>query len=341
MGFFSKIKEKLFKKTVTSQIKKKRIENEKIVQEKFDNGLKKSSSLLNESIRNIGKKYVVLNEEIIESIEEALLSFDIGPSSTAKILNSIVEEIKYQNVKDPKLIEEIILDKLFTYYIQNTEVYSELNISKNKLNVILVSGVNGVGKTTSIAKLAYKYKNEGYNVGLIAADTFRAGAVEQLSIWANKIGVEIFKPQKQNQDPASVVFTALTEAKNKKINLIFCDTSGRLENKVNLMNELQKIKNIIKRFEPSQPCESLLVIDAMSGQSGINQAIKFNEVTNLTGIILTKTDSSAKGGIILAIKDSLNIPVKFIGVGEKLDDLQEFDLENFINGLISQLKISN
>ncbi len=342
MGIFNKIKDALsFKKKnkVSSQIQKKQNENSVIKQEKFDQGLKKSSSFIQDSLNEIAKNYVRVDEQLIEKIENFLLQFDIGYASVHKILDSIVEEIKFQKVDDSKLIKEIIIDKLFIYYIQDTDINSEINIVPDKPNVILVTGVNGVGKTTSIAKLANKFVKEGLKVGLVAADTFRAGAVEQLSIWAERLNINIYKPIKPGQDPASVVYSGITQAFKEKLNVVICDTSGRLQNKINLMNELKKIDNIIKRFDSSQPIESLLVVDATTGQSGINQARAFNEVTKLTGIILTKMDSTSKGGIILSIKDAFNLPVKFIGLGEKIDDLEEFDLEKFIYGITNSILI--
>lgn len=342
MGIFSKIKEALSlkkKNKVSTQIQKKQEENSVIKQEKFDQGLKKSSNFIQDSLNEIAKSYVRIDEQLIEKIENFLLQFDIGYASVHKILDSIVEEIKFQKVNDPKLIKEIIVDKLFIYYIQDTDVNSTINIIPDKPNVILVTGVNGVGKTTSIAKLANKFIKEGLKVGLVAADTFRAGAVEQLSIWAQRLNIPIYKPAKPGQDPASVVYSGITQAFKDNLNVVICDTSGRLQNKVNLMNELKKIDNIIKRFDNSQPIESLLVIDATTGQSGINQARAFNEVTKLTGIILTKMDSTSKGGIILSIKDAFNLPVKFIGLGEKVDDLEEFDLEKFVYGITNSIII--
>lgn len=341
MKFWSKIKN-LFSKNsdVAKQVQQKNAEqSDHIKQEKFDKGLHKSSNQLNDSINKLVKNFHRIDEETIDAIEEAILSFDVGPASTQKILDAIVEEIKYQNVSDTNLIKEIIVDKLFTYYIQNTDINTELNIARDKFNVVLVTGANGVGKTTSIAKMAYKYKQLGYNVCLVAGDTFRAGAVEQLKIWADRIQVPIFTPAKTNQDPASVIYQGLSYAKENNINLVICDTSGRLQNKTNLMNELKKIDGIIKRFDPSQPCESLLVIDATTGQSGISQASAFNEVAKITGIILTKMDSTSKGGIVLSIKDAFNLPVKLIGLGEKLDDLQDFDLQEFIKSLTNNINI--
>ncbi len=340
MGFFSRIKEALSKKNkVSAQIKLKQEQKSLVEQKKFDEGLKKSSGFLQSSLNEITKKYVQVDDELIEKIESFLIQFDIGYASVHKILDSIVEEIKFQKVNDPKLIKEIIVDKLFIYYIQDTDVVSGIDLKPNCTNVILVTGVNGVGKTTSIAKLAYKLKNSGLKVGLVAGDTFRAGAVEQLAVWAERLNISIFKPDRPNQDPASVIFNGLSKAKIDNLDVIICDTSGRLQNKVNLMNELKKIDKIIKRFDESQPCESLLVIDATTGQSGIQQAKAFNEVTKLSGIILTKMDSTSKGGIILSIKDVFNLPVKYIGLGEKIDDLEEFDLEKFIYGITNEIQI--
>ena len=340
MGLWSKFKG-LFtnKKDVVKEIEKKNEENSVINQQKFDAGLKKSSDSLSNSINNIAKKYQKVDEAMLEEIEEALLLFDIGPKSTQKIMDAIVEEIKFQRVEDPNLIKEIIVDKLFVYYIQNTNVDFSINIKKNTTNIILVTGANGVGKTTSIAKLAYYYKQQGYKVSLVAADTFRAGAIQQLKIWAEKIGVNIHTPNKENQDPASVIYTGISNAKSNNDDIAICDTSGRLQNKINLMNELKKIDGVIKKLDPTQPCESLLVIDATTGQSGINQSKAFNEVTKITGIILTKIDSTSKGGIVLAIKDAFNLPVKFIGLGESLDDLKEFDLESFIKSLTASINL--
>ena len=338
MGFWSKLKNLFTKKKnkVAKQIEEKNAENSIIVQEKFDAGLKKSRDSLTNSINNIARKYQRIDDAMLEEIEEALLLFDIGPKSTQKIMDSIIDEIKYQRVENPNIIKEIIIDKLFVYYIQNTDIDFSINV---KENTILVTGANGVGKTTSIAKLAYLYKQKGYKVSLVAADTFRAGAIQQLKIWAVKIGVPIFTPIKENQDPASVIYTGVSNAKENGVDIVICDTSGRLQNKTNLMNELKKIENVIKKFVPTQPCESLLVIDATTGQSGINQAKAFNEVTKLTGIILTKMDSTSKGGIVLAIKDAFNLPVKFIGLGESLDDLREFDLESFIQSLTNSIDL--
>ena len=340
MGIWNKLKGMFSgKNKVAKQIEKKNEESTLITQEKFDAGLRKSSDSLDMFINDIARKYHKIDEQMLEEIEETLLQYDLGPKACSKIMDAIIDEIKYQRVEDPQLVKQIIIDKLFVYYIQNTDVDTNINIEKGRTNVILVTGSNGVGKTTSIAKLAAMYKKQGFKISLVAGDTFRAGAIEQLQIWANKLELPIFVPSKPGQDPASVIYNGVSHAKENNIDIVICDTSGRLQNKINLMNELKKIDGVIKKFDPSQPCESLLVIDATTGQSGINQAKSFNEVTKITGIILTKMDSTSKGGIVLAIKDALNLPVKFIGLGESIDDLQQFDLELFIKGLTENIAL--
>lgn len=348
MGFLKKLIDKIKgKKTLSEKIEEKNIENkaevyvkqESVSQKKFDDGLKKSSSNLSQAIAEISKKYKEVDESLYESIEELLISYDVGVTATMKIVDAIRDEINFQNVKDPKLIKEIIVDKIFTYYIQDTNVNTFLNVKNDRTNVILVTGVNGVGKTTSIAKIANKFKKEKKKILLVAGDTFRAGAVEQLNVWSQKIGTDIVLPDKPNQDPASVIYMGLKKGYEEKYDLIICDTSGRLQNKVNLMNELKKIHQVIHKFDNSAPHEVLLVLDATTGQSGIIQAKAFKEITDVTGIILAKMDSTSKGGIILSIKDNFDIPVKYIGLGEKLEDLSLFDLEKFIIGITKELKI--
>lgn len=348
MGFLKKIIDKIKgKKTLSEKIEEKNIENkaevyvkqESVSQKKFDDGLKKSSSNLSQAIAEISKKYKEVDESLYESVEELLISYDVGVTATMKIVDAIRDEVNFQNVKDPKLIKEIIVDKIFTYYIQDTNVNTFLNVKNDRTNVILVTGVNGVGKTTSIAKIANKFKKDNKKILLVAGDTFRAGAVEQLNVWSKKIGVDIVLPDKPNQDPASVIYTGVKKGYEEKYDLVICDTSGRLQNKVNLMNELKKIHQVIHKFDNSAPHEVLLVLDATTGQSGIVQAKAFKEITDVTGIILAKMDSTSKGGIILSIKDNFDIPVKYIGLGEKLEDLSPFDLEKFIIGITKELKI--
>ena len=234
-----------------------------------------------------------------------------------------------------KYLNEVIVDELFIIYVNNESITDKINMAEDGPTVILMVGVNGVGKTTTIAKLAYKYKNEGKKVMLVAGDTFRAGAVEQLKIWADRTDTLFYG--KENIDPAGVIFDGLTKAKEENADIVLIDTAGRLHNKVNLMKELEKINKVIGKIIPNAPHETLLVIDATTGQNGIMQAKAFKEITNITGIVLTKLDGTAKGGIVLAIKEEVNIPVKFVGLGEKMTDLIAFDIENYIYGLFKDL----
>jgi fused signal recognition particle receptor len=230
----------------------------------------------------------------------------------------------------------MIIDRMFEIYLNGEVVNANLNLNKNGLSVILFVGVNGVGKTTSIAKIANQYKKEGKKVLLAAGDTFRAGAIAQLDVWAKRVGVDIVQKE-DGADPSSVMFDACKKAKEEGYDLLLCDTAGRLQNKVNLMNELAKMKRVIVKELNEEPCETLLVIDATTGQNGISQAKSFKEITDITGIVLTKLDGTAKGGIVLAIKEDVNIPVKFIGLGEKPEDLEYFDIEKYIYGLFKEM----
>ncbi|MDR2847069.1 MAG: signal recognition particle-docking protein FtsY [Mycoplasmataceae bacterium] len=339
MSWLSNIKNSTNNKKVVEQIKQKHAANSFISQAKFDQGLNRASSSLDDIINQIAAKYYKVDENIGEQIEELLISYDVGTAACQKVLTAILDEIKLQKINSPEIIKQIIIDKLLVYYIQDSNVDTNLRITKGTSNVILVAGVNGVGKTTSIAKLTNYFVKQGLKVCLVAGDTFRAGAVAQLEIWAQRLNVPIFKPNTDGQDPASVIYQGVKYGKENHIDIILCDTSGRLQTKVNLMNELKKINDIIKKFDQNQPCESLLVLDATTGQNGVFQAKAFNEVTKLTGIILTKMDSSSKGGIVLAIKDAFNVPIKFIGLGETIDDLLPFDLEMFITSLTKNLHI--
>ncbi len=339
MGFFKKIFSKFSNKKddVAEKISQKNDENRIFKasdnQKKFDEGLRKSSSTLNEAIIDLVTKHKSINFEFYESLEELLIMYDVGYVATTKIVKSIEEEVNYRQVKDPSLIKQILIDKIFTYYIQDTDINTNINLFDNKTNVVLVVGVNGVGKTTSIAKITKYFVDKNKKVLLVAGDTFRAGAVEQLKIWAERLNVDIVVPKKVGQETASVIFEGVKKGYEEKYDLVICDTSGRLQNKVNLMNELKKVNDIIHRYDKTAPHETLLVLDATTGQSGLAQAQAFNEVTKLTGIVLAKMDSTSKGGIVLAIKDMFNLPVKFIGLGEKLDDLKPFDLEQFVDAM--------
>ena len=304
---------------------------------KYVAGLSKSGTNLTQKIIELQSASKVLDEDFFEQLEEILIMSDISVNMVYLIMDEIRKEVKKENLSDPKLIAEIIADKMFTIYANQSIVNTKLNLDHEGLNVCLVVGVNGSGKTTSIAKIANKLVNENKKVLLAAADTFRAGAVEQLKVWAKRLNIDIVAPDKEGADPASVVYKAFEKTQTEQYDVLIVDTAGRLQNKVNLMNELAKINKIIAKFVANAPHESLLVLDATTGQNGILQAEAFKEVTPLSGIVLTKMDGTSNGGIILSIKDKLDLDVKLIGLGEKLDDLQEFDLDAYIYGLMKNL----
>jgi len=324
MGFFSQIKEKLVGKSTKQN-------------EKYVVGLDKSSTTFSDRINELAARFREINDEYFEELENILIMADVGVSMVMKIVSEIKTEVRIQNITDPKEINDIIVDKMFVIYANDTIMSTKINYAKEGLTVILMVGVNGAGKTTTIGKLAHRIiQDEGKKVIVAAGDTFRAGAIDQLAVWADRVGVEIVKG-KEGGDPSAVVYDALNKAIENQADVLICDTAGRLQNKVNLMNELEKMNRIIKRVVPDGPQETLLVVDATTGQNGVSQANEFSKITDITGIVLTKMDGTAKGGIVLSIKDQLNIPVKFIGLGEQVDDLQEFDLEQYIYGLCKNL----
>ena len=260
---------------------------------------------------------------------------DIGINTVMEFIDRLRDRVRHENITDPSELKEIIVDELFIIYVNDEVLSNKINFNENGPTVILFVGVNGVGKTTTIGKLANKFKDDGKKVLLVGADTFRAGAVEQLKEWSTKIGVGFFG--KENSDPASVVFDGLVKSKEEEYDIVLVDTAGRLQNKVNLMKELEKINKVIDNQIEGGATETLLVVDATTGQNGISQAKAFKEITNITGIVLTKLDGTAKGGIVLAIKESVGIPVKYIGLGETKDDLQVFDIEKYIYGLFKDM----
>ena len=260
---------------------------------------------------------------------------DIGVNTVFKFMDRIRKRVKEENIVDTNYLKEVIVDELFIIYVNETSLSDKLNMAPSGPTVLLFVGVNGVGKTTTIGKLAYKYQTQGKKVMLIAGDTFRAGAVQQLEEWANKTSSLFYGREKT--DPAGVIYDGLIKAQEEKADIVLIDTAGRLQNKVNLMKELEKINKVISRLIPGAPHETLLIIDATTGQNGILQAQSFKEIVNITGIVLTKLDGTAKGGIVLAIKEEVNIPVKFVGLGEKMTDLQTFDIENYIYGLFKDM----
>ena len=324
MGFFTQIKEKLVGKSTKQN-------------EKYVVGLDKSSETFSDRINELAARFREINDEYFEELENILIMADVGVSMVMKIVSEIKTEVRIRNITDPREINDIIVDKMFVIYANESVMSTKINYAAEGLTVILMVGVNGAGKTTTIGKLAHRIvHDEGKKVVVAAGDTFRAGAIDQLAVWAERVGVDIVKG-KEGGDPSAVVFDALNKAKETWADVLICDTAGRLQNKVNLMNELEKMNRIIKRVVPEGPHETLLVVDATTGQNGVSQAIEFSKITDITGIVLTKMDGTAKGGIVLSIKDQLNIPVKFIGLGEQVDDLQEFDLEQYIYGLCKGL----
>ena len=335
-------KEEEPKKVVEEKPKKKKgffskkdKEEEKKSVKIYEKGLTKSRQGFVSKLANLTTKYNKVNEEYFEELEEILIMADIGVNTVMDFMDRLRERVKSEHIEDPELLKEIIVDELFIIYVNEEVLSNKINYNEDGPTVILFIGVNGVGKTTTIAKIANKMKDEGKKVLLVGADTFRAGAVEQLREWSEKVGVGFFG--KEESDPASVVYDGIVKAKDEDYDVVLIDTAGRLQNKVNLMKELEKMNKVIDSLVDGGCSETFLVIDATTGQNGINQANAFKEITNITGIILTKLDGTAKGGIVLAIKESVGIPVKYIGLGETKDDLQVFDIEKYIYGLFKDM----
>lgn len=327
MGLFDKLKSIINKKE-NIEVKDENVQ-------KYDEGLEKSRNEFVSKLSMLGIKYTKINDEYFDELENILIMADIGVNTVMDFMDRLRKRVKSENITDTKYLNEVIVDELFIIYVNNESITDKINMAEDGPTVILMVGVNGVGKTTTIAKLAHKYKNEGKKVMLIAGDTFRAGAVEQLKIWADRTNSLFYG--KENTDPAGVIYDGLVKAKEDDADIVLIDTAGRLHNKVNLMKELEKINKVIGRIIPGAPHETLLVIDATTGQNGIMQAKAFKEITDITGMVLTKLDGTAKGGIVLAIKEEVNIPVKFVGLGEKMTDLIPFDIENYIYGLFKDL----
>ena len=280
-------------------------------------------------------KYRKVDEDFFEELEDLLLQADVGFETVMELMDALRFEVQRQNIKDTAGIQSVISEKLVEIYESGEDDSSELLVQSDGLTVILFVGVNGVGKTTTIGKLAHRLKGQGKSVMLAAGDTFRAGPIHQLQVWGDRVGVDVIK-QSEGSDPAAVMYDAVRAAKNRGVDVLICDTAGRLQNKVNLMNELQKVHRVIEREVPGAPHEVLLALDATTGQNALIQAQSFKEATNVTGIVLTKLDGTAKGGIVLAIRNKLHIPVKFVGLGEKMDDLQPFDTEKYVYGLFAE-----
>ena len=322
MGLFDKFK-KILKKEEKESI------------DIYDKGLEKSRKEFSNKLSLLNKKYKKITNDYFDELEEILIMADIGVNTVMEFIDKLKYRVKHENIIDSDDLKEVIIDEMFIIYVNNQIVVNKINYSESGPTVVLFVGVNGVGKTTTIGKIANKLKNEGKKVMLVAGDTFRAGAVEQIKEWGERTDTVVISSE--SKDPSSVVYDALNKAKEESYDVVLIDTAGRLQNKVNLMNELDKMNKVIGKIIPNAPHETLLVLDATTGQNGISQAKSFKEITNITGIVLTKLDGTAKGGIVLAIKESVDIPVKFVGLGEKENDLQTFDIEKYIYGLFKEM----
>jgi len=301
--------------------------------QKYVVGMQKSRSSFGDRLKSLAGRYKNINDAYFDELAEILIEADVGTKLTFSIIEATREDAQKEKLSDPQTINELVVDKMFISYVQTGEsIVNEIEFTPNETKVLMMVGVNGVGKTTTIAKLAHRYQAQGKRVMLAAADTFRAGAIEQLKVWADRLHLPIITG-KDGVDPASVVYDAVIAAQKEKIDLLIVDTAGRLQTKVNLMAELSKMRRVISKELPGEPSEVFLVIDATTGQNGVIQAKAFAEATGITGIVITKMDGTAKGGIILAIRDELGIPVRFIGLGEGMDDLTEFDLDQYLYGL--------
>ena len=287
-------------------------------------------------LKKLFTSYNEITDDLFDELEEIFVMADIGVDTVVKFIDELRSSEEIKNLASDKELQPIVIDKMFDIYLKGEVVNSNLRFNKNGLTVFLFVGVNGVGKTTTIAKVAYKLKKEGKKVLVAAGDTFRAGASEQLVEWGRRIGFPVVTKE-YGSDPSSVMFDAIHKAKEEKYDVLLCDTAGRLQTKVNLMKELEKIKRVISKEVEGAPQDTLLVIDATTGQNGLSQAKAFIEATDVSGVVLTKLDGTAKGGIVLAIRENYNIPIKFVGLGEKMEDLEYFDIEKYIYGLFAEL----
>ena len=320
----------------TVAVEEKEKETELSLFGKFKRGLAKTRDSFTSKINDLVANFREVDEEFFEELEDVLLQADVGVETVMELVDELKMEVKRQNIKDTSGMQSLISEKLVEIYNEagDEEEDMTLNLQEDEMTVILMVGVNGVGKTTTIGKLTKRLQNEGKSVMLAAGDTFRAGAIEQLVVWGERNNVEVIR-QAEGSDPAAVMYDAVQAAKKRDVDVLICDTAGRLQNKVNLMKELEKIHRVISREIPGAPHEVLLALDATTGQNALIQAETFKEATNVTGIVLTKLDGTAKGGIVLAIRKKLNIPVKFVGLGEGIDDLQPFDPDKYVYGLFA------
>ena len=350
MGLFSNIKN-LFKKNekevkednleekVEEQETKEETIAQKQVQEEvktYEKGLTKTRESFVSRLVNLTRNHSKIDEEYFEELEDILIMADIGVNTVMNFIERLRNRVRHEKIENPEDLKEIIVDELFIIYVNDDIISSKVNFNEDGMTVILFVGVNGTGKTTTIGKLANKFREDGKKTMMIAADTFRAGAIEQLREWSKRSNT-LFYAKEEGADPAATVYEGLEKAKEDGCDVVLIDTAGRLQNKVNLMHELEKINKVINNLVPGAPHETFLVIDATTGQNGISQAKSFKEITNITGIVLSKMDGTAKGGIVLAIKEEVNIPVKYMGLGEGINDLMPFDIEKYIYGLFKDL----
>ena len=314
---------------IVEEVVKEKTEEVKVsLFERLKQGLTKAKQGITDKVDQVLKSYTKVDEDLLEEIEEILITADVGVETTMYIIDKLTDAIKTKKITDPQDVKgelKLIIEEILT------NDNSTLDVSRSP-SIIIMVGVNGVGKTTTIGKLASRYKKEGKKVLIAAGDTFRAAAIDQLEVWANRSGVDIIKHQ-EGADPGAVIFDSIKAAKARNIDLLICDTAGRLHNKANLMNELSKVFKIVDREYPEAKKEVLLVVDATTGQNAVSQAKSFKQVCDITGLVLTKLDGTAKGGVILAVKSEVDVPVKLIGVGEKMEDLQDFDAKAFSEAL--------
>lgn len=322
MSFFKKLKESIASKT-------------EAVTNVFKEGLSKTRTAFVERVEELITRRKKIDEDFYEELEEILIGADVGVNTVMKLIDDLRAEVKKRKIENAAELQPVLSEKLIE--LLKGDDHAELRMAPDgQITVILFVGVNGVGKTTTIGKLAHRFKIEGKNVLLAAGDTFRAGAIEQLEVWGERVGVDVIK-QSSGADPAAVMYDAVQAAKQRKVDVLLCDTAGRLQNKSNLMEELNKIFRVIQRELPDAPHEVLLVLDATTGQNALSQAKLFGEKSGVTGLVLTKLDGTAKGGIVVAIRNELNLPVKLVGLGEKMGDLQTFDSEQFVHALFAGL----
>ena len=323
MSFFKRLRDAIVQKS------------EEVTQ-KFTDGLAKTRDLLVEKVEDLVRRYKKIDDDFFDELEEILITSDVGVNTVMELIDELRSEVRKQKIENAMDLQPILSEKLVALLKNDEAADTALQVEDGRLNVILFVGVNGVGKTTTIGKMAHMFKQQQKKVLLAAGDTFRAAAIEQLEVWGERVGVDVIK-QQQGSDPAAVIFDAIQAAKSRGVDILLCDTAGRLQNKVNLMEELAKVRRVLARELPGAPHEVLLVLDATTGQNALSQAKTFGESAGVTGIVLTKLDGTAKGGIVIAIRNELNIPVKYVGLGEKMDDLQPFDPEQFVHALFAGL----